>query len=241
MKTATPYWSIIVPVYNESRRLDNLDKILSYVKKLPETWELIFVNDGSTDDTLKKLENANAKDQFEIVSYATNQGKGYAVKEGMLFARGQYRLFLDLDLSTPIEEIDILRPQLTKADVIIGTRKTKGSTVVVHQPWLRENLGKGFTFLSQVLLGLNISDFTCGFKCFSAEAAQKVFSHALIYRWGFDSEILFLAHKYGFSIKEIPVTWKNDALTRVKFPQDLITSLTELLRIRTNDLYNRYR
>ncbi len=237
---ATPYWSIIVPVYNETRRLGNLSAIVRFLNSMPETWELIVVNDGSTDDSLDLITKMNRAQQFTIVSYPDNRGKGYAIKRGMLAATGEYRLFLDCDLSTPIEEIDKIRPLVEKYPVVIGTRKTKGAKVLVHQPWLRETLGKGFTFLSQIFLSVNVSDFTCGFKCFSETAAQKIFSKSLIYRWGFDSEILYLATKYGYPIKEVPVTWKNDLFSRVKFPQDLITSFADLFHIRLNDLYNRY-
>lgn len=230
-----PFWSIIVPVYNENSRINRLREILNYLKGIKETWELIVVDDGSTDDTQEKLTKMNKGNLFKIVSYPVNQGKGYAVKRGMLAASGEYRLFIDIDLSTPIEEMTKLRPYIGKHDCIIGTRKAKGANVVVHQPWLRENLGKGFTLLSQIILGVNVSDFTCGFKCFSAESAGKVFGECRIFRWGFDSEILFLSNKYHFSIKEIPVTWTNDSNSRVKFPQDLINSLSELIRIRYND------
>jgi len=237
---STPYWSIIVPVYNEANRLGNLNHIIRFLKSLPETWELIVVNDGSTDNTLDLVKAIQDRHPLQVVNYPQNQGKGYAIKQGMLVAKGRYRLFLDCDLSTPIEEINKIRPHLTNYNVVIGTRKTKGAKVLVHQPWLRENLGKGFTLLSRIMLNVDVSDFTCGFKCFSADAAQKIFTRSRIYRWGFDSEILYLSSKFGFAIKEIPVTWKNDLFTRVRFPRDLIISFSDLLRIRLNDLYNRY-
>jgi hypothetical protein len=100
---------------------------------------------------------------------------------------------------------------------------------------LREYLGTGFTFLAQLILNTWVSDFTCGFKCFSKEASQRIFRKTKIFRWGFDSEVLFLAKKYGFSIKEVPVVWKNDARTRVRFPNDIINSFAELIAIRYYD------
>lgn len=234
-KKSKIYWSIIVPCYNETRRIDNLIRIFTFLRKLKRTWEVIVVNDGSSDDTLTKLKILKKKYDFNLISYSKNRGKGYAVKKGMLTARGEHRLFLDVDLSTPIETIDKFAEFVDKNDVVIGTRRNKLSKVLVHQSPLRENLGRVFTFLSQVVLGANISDFTCGFKCFSETSAEKIFAKTRIYRWGFDSESLFLAKKYGFSIKEVPVTWKNDQGTRVKFPGDIINSLTELLRIRFFD------
>ena len=235
MKAEPIFWSIIVPAYNESKRVYKLDKILRYLGQLKESWELIVVNDGSQDDTLKKLEAFKRKSNFKLISYATNRGKGYAVKTGMLAASGKFRLFCDIDLSTPIEEIRKFKPFLGKADVIIGTRKLKGARVVLHQSFLREYLGRGFTLLSQLILNTRVSDFTCGFKCFSGPASERIFAKTKIFRWGFDSEALFLAKKYKLRIKEVPVVWKNDPQTKVRFPRDLINSFGELILIRYYD------
>ncbi len=237
--TKRPFLSVILPLYNEEKRIKNVNRIIKFLSTKSFSWELILVNDGSTDGTgkaLKKFSHPNIKS----VSSAINQGKGHAVKQGMLAASGRYRLFMDVDLSTPIGELDKFLPSLEKFAVLIGTRKGSGAKVVVHQPWLRENLGKGFTLLSQLFLGVPVSDFTCGFKVFSAPCAKEVFQRSRINRWGFDSEVLFLCHKYGFSIKEIPVTWKDDVRTRVKFPQDIVRSLTELLTIRWNSIRGVY-
>lgn len=235
IKQKSVFWSIIVPCYNESKRADNIVKILQYLHGLDKPWELIIVNDGSTDDTLDKLKSLKKKSDFRLISYRNNRGKGYAVKTGMLAATGEFRLFMDVDLSTPISEIETFGQFVGQYDVIIGTRKTKGAKVLVHQPILREYLGVIFTLLSQLILNTWVSDFTCGFKCFSRVAAQRIFSKTRIFRWGFDSEALFLAKKYGFSIKEVPVIWKNDKRTRVRFPNDIISSLSELFAIRYFD------
>ena len=235
MKAEPIFLSIIVPAYNESKRIHNLDDILRYLGKLKESWELIVVNDGSQDDTLQKLESFKRKSNFKVISYATNRGKGYAVKAGMLAASGKFRLFCDIDLSTPIEEIRKFKPFLEKADVVIGTRKLKGAKVILHQSFLREYLGKGFTLLSQLILNTWVSDFTCGFKCFSGPASEKIFNKTRIFRWGFDSEVLFLAKKYKLMTIEVPVIWKNDPQTRVRFPRDLINSFGELIAIRYYD------
>ena len=235
MKAEPIFLSIIVPAYNESKRIHNLDDILRYLGKLKESWELIVVNDGSQDDTLQKLESFKRKSNFKVTSYVTNRGKGYAVKAGMLAASGKFRLFCDIDLSTPIEEIRKFKPFLEKADVVIGTRKLKGAKVILHQSFLREYLGKGFTLLSQLILNTWVSDFTCGFKCFSKAASERIFKKTRIFRWGFDSEVLFLAKKYKLMTIEVPVIWKNDPQTRVRFPRDLINSFGELILIRYYD------
>lgn len=240
MKQKSVYWSIIIPCYNETKRVNNLVKILKYLRRLDKSWELIVVNDGSTDNTLSKLKELNKKSEFKIISYAENRGKGYAVKTGMLEAVGKFRLFLDVDLSTPIEEMIKLEPFINKYDVVIGTRKLKGAKVLEHQPFLREYLGVAFTALSQLVLNVWVSDFTCGFKCFSATASKRIFQKTRIFRWGFDSESLFLAKKYGYTIEEIPVVWKNSKLTRVKFPGDIVNSFLELLSIRYFDWSRKY-
>jgi len=232
---------VIVPCYNEAKRINNLVEIVQHLRGLDKTWELIVVNDGSRNDTLTKLRVLNKKFPFRLITYKTNRGKGYAVKTGMLKAVGKYRLFLDVDLSTPIAQMEKLNESIIRYDVVIGTRKLKGAKVLVHQPLIREKLGVAFTFLSQLVLNTNISDFTCGFKSFSGEASERIFQKTRIYRWGFDSEVLFLAKKYGFSIKEVPVVWKNDDRTKVRFPNDIFNSFRELLAIRYFDWFkNQY-
>lgn len=236
----TPYISLIIPVYNESKRLFHVDEINNFLKKQKFSSELIIVNDGSTDNTLEELIKLQDNVNFNLISYHQNYGKGYAVKTGMMKAKGQYQLFTDIDLSTPLTELEKFIPLLPRYDVIIGTRKNPQAKIIIRQPLLRETLGKCFTLLSQFVLGVRVSDFTCGFKCFSAKAAKEIFPYQNIKRWGFDSEILFIAQKRRLKIKEIPVVWKNDISTKVRFPQDLIKSLTELFTIRLYNLYGNY-
>ena len=232
--------SIVVPVYNESKRIAGFDKAFEYLKSQPFEYEVIFVDDGSSDNTLNVLKNFSKKNKIKIISYSQNQGKGFAIKEGMLAASGDFVLFMDVDLSTPIEEIGHFLPLINKHDILIGTRKSKSAKVLVPQPLIRKWLGRGFTLLSQLMLNVWVSDFTCGFKLFSNKSAKKIFKNIKIYRWGFDSEVLYLAKKYKFSVGEVPVTWVNDTNTKVKFPRDLIISFKELFAIRFNDLLRLY-
>lgn len=232
--------SIIIPVYNESKRLYNIETVYKYLNSKKYKPELIIVDDGSEDDTLTLLKKLRKKYPFKIITYPKNRGKGYAIKTGILEATGKYRLFMDVDLSTPIEEYEKFKSFFDKYDVMIGSRKTKLSKLLKRQPILREYLGKGFTFLSKQILGVEVTDFTCGFKIFSKEAAVKIFSKSVIERWGYDSEILFIANKEGFKVKEVPVEWSNDQNTRVKFPQDIINSLQELVSIRVNNFIGKY-
>ena len=249
-KIHKPHLSIVIPVYNEEKRVNNLIQIISYFKKQRYSWEVIVVNDGSTDKTIRKLKllknkaslfpNGN-KLRFKILSYYPNTGKGFAIKTGMLSATGKHRLFLDIDLSTPIDEVDKFLPFLKKFDIVIGSRKMKSSEVIVRQSLLREFLGKTFTYISQKILQMNVSDFTCGFKCFNDKAAEVIFAKQKIHRWGFDPEILYIGKSKKHSIKEVPVRWKNDPGTKVKFPRDIINSLIELVLIRLNSLRGLYR
>lgn len=234
------FLSIIIPVFNESRRIHNLTTISNYIKNKKFFSELIVVNDGSTDDTLEKLNNQKDKLNFKIISYKKNKGKGHAIKKGVLKSRGQFILFSDIDLSTPIEEFDNFLPFVNSFDVIIATRRISGSNIITKQPYFRENMGKIFTSLSSFILNLNISDFTCGFKLFSQKAGKDIFSKLTINRWGFDSELLFIANKKGYLTKEVGVNWKNDPFTKVKFPADALKSLIELVKIKVNDLKKVY-
>lgn len=240
MKINKPFLSIIVPVYNEKKRLTRgITQILRFINKQSFRVELIIVNDGSTDATIELLRKLKHP-SLRLISYDKNQGKGYAVKEGMKNAQGTWRIFMDVDLSTPIEEFQKFLPYFKNFEVIIGSRRTKDSVVLVHQPFFREWLGSVFTWLSSTFLGVKISDFTCGFKCFSEKAASELFSLQRLHGWGFDSEIMFLAQKKGFLIKEVSVIWSNNSQTRVVLIKDIFLSLMELVKIRFNDVFKRY-
>ena len=240
MKTKKPFLSIIVPIYNEEKRLARgITQILKFIDKQSFPVELIVVNDGSTDATNKLLKNLKHA-SLQLIYYEKNQGKGYAVQKGMQNAKGVWRLFMDIDLSTPIEEFHKFLPHFKNFDVVIGSRRTKDSKVLVHQAFLREWLGSVFTWLSSTFLRVGISDFTCGFKCFSKDAASKLFSLQRLDGWGFDSELMFLAQKEGFLIKEVPVTWSNDSQTRVVLIKDVYRSLIDLIKIRVNDVLGKY-
>lgn len=240
MNRNIPYLSIIIPVYSEEKRLNNLSKIFSYFAKKKFSYEVVIVNDGSTDSTLKKLHSLQTNNSIIVLSYKQNQGKGFVIKQGMLHSNGRYKLFLDIDLSTPIDQFDKFLINLRNYDVIIGSRRLKESQFVRRQPYLRELMGRIFTKLSQVITGLPISDFTCGFKCFSEKAAKEIFIKQSINRWGFDAEILFIAKIKRLSIKEVPVVWTNDPRSKVRLPHDIITSLLDLFRIRWNFLSGKY-
>ena len=232
--------SLIIPVFNEERRVHNLNTIWSYINNKRYVKELIIVNDGSTDKTSSFLNKFKTKTKCVLISYRKNRGKGYAIKKGVLSAHGAYVLFMDVDLSTPLKMLSELKKIIQQADVIVGTRKNNKAVLLQRQPKMRETMGKFFTFISRKITRVNVSDFTCGFKCFTKKAARKIFKKQQINRWAFDAESLFLAKKYGFSIKEIPIEWKNVKGTKVRFPQDIIQSFVDLIRIRLNDIFEKY-
>lgn len=240
MKTNAVLLSVILPVFDEKKRLRNLATISSYLRSKKIKHEIIVVDDGSGKETKRLLNQLGEKIKIEVLHLPTNRGKGYAVKQGMLSAKGKYCLFMDIDLSTPIETVEIFLKALRNSPVVIATRKSNKSNVLNRQPFLRETMGKTFTILSRFITGVRVSDFTCGCKGFSGLAAKKLFSKSLIERWSFDAEILFLSNRYGMKTKEIPVNWKNDKETKVVFPRDILLSLMELLTIRLNNARGRY-
>lgn len=234
------FLTVIVPVYNESKRLHKIQDISTYLKGQKYTSEIIIVNDGSSDGTLKKLQNLKKSINFRLLSYNKNRGRGFAVKTAMEKAKSKYQLFLDVDLSTPIEEVAKFIALGEKYDILIGSRKMKGAKVKIPQPFVRKNMGKVFTSISRVVLRMNLSDFNCGFKFFSEKAVKTIVPRVTLERWGFDTELLYIAKKHKLKVKEIPVTWINDKNTTVKFPRDVINSFTELYTIVKNDLHGIY-
>lgn len=241
MKSKKPELSVIIPVFNEEKRLSNLEKVLFYLERQKFESELIVVNDGSLDSTQNLLEKYYKKNKFKIISYKKNRGKGFAIKTGMLAAKGRYKLFTDIDLSAPIEEIERFMLHIKKNPVVIASRRIKKAKLITRQPKIREFMGSFYTSLSQRILGLDISDFTCGFKCFNSDAANNIFSKTKIERWGFDPEILMIATELGYNILEIPIIWRHDPNTKVKFPQDIFKSFHELLKIRIYSMRGYYK
>lgn len=223
--------SLIIPMYNEEQRIQKCIRALRAFKPPREVEfdRVIFVSDGSTDRTVSILKNAHIPYQKTILSYKKNQGRGYALRTGMKKATGDYALWLDVDMSTPLTEIYNFLPYIKQNEhVIVGSRKTKGSRVTVRQPLYRIILGQGFSFLSKTILNVPVNDFTCGFKAFSKEAYTSIFPLTHIDRWGNDSESLFIAKKFGFSIIETPIHWINDPNTKVRVAQDILRGFFDL-------------
>jgi dolichyl-phosphate beta-glucosyltransferase len=238
------YFSIIIPAFNESKRVtETLSKIFSYMREHNCSYEIIVVDDCSSDDTKTVVERwSKANTPVTILANDKNMGKGYSVRKGMLAGRGKFLFFSDADLSTPVEEIEKLMPWFPRGfDVVIGSRGLPDSNVVRHQPLYREKGGQIFNVLVQLLILKGIKDTQCGFKCFRREAGQYIFQRQTLNGFCFDVEALFIANQSGYRIKEVPVTWYNEKGTKVNFLKDPLKMFLDLLRIRMNFFMNKER
>lgn len=232
--------SVIIPVYNEEKRIGNtLSKIQDFFHKTKTDFEVIIVDDGSMDNTLGVVRKLKMKNLI-ILQNNKNMGKGFSVKKGMLHAKGDLLLFSDADLSTPIDELSNFLKYVKDYDVLIASRNMKESDIRIKQPFFRSALGRIFPLFVNLLLIKGIKDTQCGFKLFNRECARRIFAKQRINRFAFDAEILFIAKKCGYRIKEIPVVWENDTLSKVNPLTDPPKMLFELLRIRFNYLLGRY-
>ncbi len=244
------YLSILVPAYNEDARLPGtLETIADYLKKRDFSHELIVIDDGSRDKTREVVRGfAESRPWVRLVQYddehgaALNRGKGFAVRAGVEAAVGRDILFSDADLSTPIEEIEKLLPPISRGDcdITIASRALPGSNLAKHQPAHRELMGRTFNKIVQKMAVPGILDTQCGFKAFRGDVAKRLFKLAQIDGFGFDPEILFLANKFGYKIRELPVTWRHCDNSRVNPMTAPIAMLRELFEIRWNDARGLY-
>ncbi len=214
--------SIIIPAYNEAARLGStLEQVLVYLNEQPYSSEVIVVNDGSTDTTSQVAESCFAahagKVPTRLLSYSPNRGKGYAVRQGLLAATGTVALFSDADLSTPITELPkVLNPILAgELDVVFGSRALDSSLIGVHQPWLREQSGRIFNRIMRLATGMPYNDTQCGFKAFRLAVCRPIVEGAILDRFGFDVELLYLAYRAGLRLREQPVRWNDAAGSKV--------------------------
>src|SRR5271156_3961435 len=236
-------YSIVIPAYNEGARLGaTLDEVLGYVRAQGWKAEVIVVNDGSRDNTADLVRGFAATDPvLRLVENPGNRGKGYAVRNGMLNARGEVVVFSDADLSSPIEEMPKLLAALAAgADIAIGSRWLRAGLQTRRQSLHRQLFGRVFNLLLRIILGLRFKDTQCGFKAFTRRASQTILPLERIERWGFDPEILFLARKFGFRVEEVPVLWGHSGDTRIHPVVDGARMFWEMLRIRWYDLMGKY-
>jgi dolichyl-phosphate beta-glucosyltransferase len=216
---AAPFLSIIIPAYNEAERIPLT--LLDMDKRLAEagfSYEILVVNDGSTDTTVDIVEKmTKAIPHLKLLNDKKNQGKGGVVRQGMLAAKGIYRIFSDADNSTSIDQFEKMLPFFKEGyEVVIGSRAARGAQLDPPQPFYKELLGRLSNLIIQLVNLPGIWDSQCGFKALTAEAAERIFSQTRINGWGFDIEVLALARSFGYRVKEVPVHWVNDLGSHVK-------------------------
>lgn len=238
--------SVVIPAYNEEKGIKKaVRNINDYLKKQDYDYEIVVANDGSKDktaDAVRSLQNEITN--LRLIDNKKNHGKGFVVKQGMLESRGEVRLFTDADNSTDISHLEKIWPEFEKgANIVIGSRDLPGSELDPPQPWYRQILGEAFGFATSLILGTwGIKDTQCGFKAMTAEAVEKIMPQITMERWTFDPEILVLAKRMKYKIKEIPVRWVNRGVSRVKFfgPNSMVNMLFNLLEIRRNLITKKY-
>jgi dolichyl-phosphate beta-glucosyltransferase len=239
-----PALSFVLPVYDEARVIgDTLPALLEAGEGLGRAFEIVCVDDGSTDDSPRLLAEAAGRDErVRVFTLPENRGKGAAVRRGMMEARGDVCVFLDADLSTPLDEVPRLLEAIDAgADVVLGSRRVPGARITRRQPWLRETLGKGFSLSARLLLDPEVRDFTCGFKAFRGDAAREVFSASTLDGWAFDAELVVIARARGLAIAQVPVTWRHEDDTKVRLGAAVAGSGLEVLRIFTRRITGAYR
>jgi dolichyl-phosphate beta-glucosyltransferase len=245
--SGSPATSIVIPAYNESARISStLREVVTCIRSRGWDAEVIVVNDGSVDTTARQaLDYSLSAPEVRLVENPGHRGKGFAVRHGMLQARGETILFTDADLCVPIGEAERLFAAIREgADIAIGSRWSSGYPLPVtrmrRQPLHRHAFGRSFNWILRAGMGLKFHDTQCGFKAFSREAVQTVFPLQTIEGWGFDPEILFIAIKRHLRIVEVPVTWDRDERDPLAYLRDGFQVLQEVAAVRRNAMLGRY-
>ena len=239
--------SIVIPAYNEESRLGaSLKKIISYLDKQGRRFEIIVVDDGSSDRTVQTVkETAEKLDRatfVQILENGTNQGKGYSVRRGMLAASGECALLTDADLSTPIDQIIKLELEVIQKEchIAFGSRDLQDSEIYKHQSLFRETGGKIFNLVMRLVTGLPYRDTQCGFKLFNMQFCRALFKQQRLTNYAYDVEILYLARTRGLSVREIGVGWQHHPNSKIHILSDGIGLFWGLFTIRWNDFLGRY-
>jgi dolichyl-phosphate beta-glucosyltransferase len=230
-----PLLSIIIPAHNEEKRLPNtLEQVLAFLGKQNYESEVLVIENGSTDNTYEVAQDYARQHTSLRVIREEGRGKGLAVRRGMLEARGEYRLMCDADLSMPIEEVNkFLPPALEDFDVAIASREAKGS-VRYDEPSYRHLGGRGINLVIRLLILPGLQDTQCGYKCFRAETAKDLFRRQTLSGWSFDIEILFIARRHGYRIREVPIDWYYRTDSKVNAIRDALHMVGDIFRIHAN-------
>ena len=246
MSGTNPYLSVIIPCYNEGKVIGrNIVEIDKYLRGEKITYEILMIVDGSPDGTGDIVRSYQPEvKNLHIIENPENRGKGYAVRQGLLKATGELRLFLDADGSTSITHLETFLPEFAKGyDVVIGSRHLKGAHIQVHQPRFREIMGEMGNWLIRLVLGLwGYWDTQCGFKMLTAQAAEELASRMVVDRFGFDFELIALAQRAGFATKQMPVRWVNGAESSVTLtgPNGFIQVLLDLFKTKWRLMTGQY-
>ncbi len=238
-----PQLSIVIPAYNEGGRIEAaLERVTSCIAARGWDAEILVVDDGSKDNTAAIVQRwMESYPRLHLIQNPGNKGKGYSVRNGLLQAAGEIVMFTDADLSAPMEEAERLLAALADgADVAIGSRWMDRTRQTIHQPLYRQFFGRCFNWVTRAVMGLPFKDTQCGFKAFKRSAAQTIFRLQTIERWGFDPEILFIARKLKYVVREVPVTWGHDERSRMSYLKDGLKMLEDMAKIRANSLAGRY-
>jgi dolichyl-phosphate beta-glucosyltransferase len=236
-----PFLSIIIPAHNEALRLpDTLKQVAAYLQAQPYEFEVLVVENSSIDDTLAIAQAFAAQVPQVRVLQNTRRGKGLAVKRGMQEARGQYRFMCDADLSMPISEVSkFLPPTLTGYDLIIASREAP-SSIRYNEPAYRHLGGRGINLIIRLLALPGLQDSQCGFKCFTAQAAEDLFQVQTLEGWSFDIELLFVARMRGYRLIEVPINWYYQSESKVHAVRDALRMIRDIFIIRRNALRGLY-
>ena len=236
-----PFLSIVIPAYNEEKRLpDTLEKVIAFTDRQAYPSEVLVVENGSQDRTYA-VAQAFAEHYDQVILLKEEQrGKGLAVQRGMLTARGEYRFMCDADLSMPVDEISrFIPPTLQDYDIAIGSREAPGA-IRYNEPQYRHLGGRAVNTMIRVLALPGLQDTQCGFKCFTASVADKLFRLQTLTGWSFDIELLYIARRRGYRIVEVPIPWYFNPESKLNVVKDAIKMGTDILTIHLNQLKGRY-
>lgn len=224
--------SVVIPAFNEERRLGpSLERILTYLERRGAGFEILVADDGSRDATGAVAAGFAARG-VRVLRAEANQGKGAALRRGVLASRGRRVLLTDADLSTPIEDLARLEPRLAEGEVVIGSRAVKGANVTRHQPFYREVMGKTFNKLIRLAGVWGLQDTQCGFKLLDGEVARELFAELVTPGFGYDVELVWLARRHGYRVAEVGVSWEHSPDSRVRPLVDSLAVLLEIVRFR---------
>jgi len=235
--------SVVVPCFNEEKTIyNNIKKIADYLAPRFECWEIIAVNDGSLDKTLSELERVNQETAIKIIDNKINQGKGGVVKDGILESQYEIVMFLDADLGIPIEELEKFVAEVKNGyDLVIASRFVPGLKIVRPVQWHRKMMEKIFRIMRMAIINdWNVKDTQCGFKVFKKDSAMKIFSKTTVKRFAFDAELIFIANKLKYKIKELPISLQNPPRSHIRLIRDPLNMTCDLLRIKVNDWMGKY-